>query len=67
MHLSCRCLNCIMPPHILRKLLESKDKDVRQNALNTLASTALLRGQRAALAGFAATAADSDDCGQQSD
>jgi Zn-dependent metalloprotease len=56
MHLSCRCLNCIMPPHILRKLLESKDKDVRQNALNTLASTALLRGQRAALAGFAATA-----------
>ncbi|AWM36728.1 Protease PrtS precursor [Gemmata obscuriglobus] len=42
-----RCLNCITPPHILEKLLESKDKDIRQAALSTLLTTARLRGERA--------------------
>lgn len=41
-----RCLNCITPPHLLKKLLESKDKDIRDVALNTLLATAQLRGER---------------------
>src|SRR5262249_39639869 len=52
---TCRCLNCITPPHMLKKLLESKDKDIRQAALNTLLSTARMRGERS-LRGFAAAA-----------
>lgn len=43
---TCRCLNCITPPHLLKKLLESKDKDIRDVALNTLLATAQLRGER---------------------
>src|SRR4051794_23839730 len=43
---NCRCLNCIMPPHILHRLLESDNEDVRKAALNTLLSTERLRGQR---------------------
>ncbi len=43
---TCRSLNCITPPHILRKLLESKDRDVREAALKTLLGTANLRGAR---------------------
>jgi len=31
----CYCLNCITPPHMLRKLLESIDKEIREAALNT--------------------------------
>jgi len=50
---TCRCLNCITPPHILRKLLESKDKDIRQAALNTLLSTSRLRGERSVRSSFA--------------
>lgn len=49
---SCRCLNCIIPPHLLRKLLESDNKEVRQAALNTLLGTARLRGQRSLRATF---------------
>lgn len=41
-----RCLNCIMPPHILEKLLESRDSAIRRAALETLLSTARLRGER---------------------
>ena len=52
----CRCLNCITPPHVLKKLLESKDADVRQAALNTLISTARLRGERAVRGLLAAAA-----------
>ena len=53
---TCRCTNCITPPHLLRKLLESSDREVREAALNTLISTARLRGERAVRAqqGFAA-------------
>ncbi len=49
---TCRCLNCIIPPHLLRKLLESDNKEVRQAALNTLLGTARLRGQRSLRATF---------------
>lgn len=42
-----RCLNCITPPHILKKLLQSGDTDVRDAALNTLLATQQLRGERA--------------------
>jgi Zn-dependent metalloprotease len=50
----CGCLNCIMPPHMLQKLLESKDKDIREAAMNTLMANAMLRGERAVRATFAA-------------
>jgi len=43
---TCHCLNCITPPHLLRKLLESDDRDIRQSALNTLLMTERLRGER---------------------
>ncbi len=46
MNKSCYCLNCITPPHLLKKLLESKDRDVREAAYNTLLATARLRGER---------------------
>src|SRR5262249_12365690 len=44
------------PPHILQKLLEHRDKEIRQAALKTLMATSRMRGQRRALAGFAAVA-----------
>jgi Zn-dependent metalloprotease len=56
----CRCLNCIMPPHILRKLLESKDKNVREAALNTLLASTRLRGQRMTRAAFFSAAASAN-------
>jgi len=43
---SCRCLNCITPPYLLKQLLESKDRNIRDAALNTLLTTARLRGER---------------------
>lgn len=46
MHRSCRCVSCITPPHLLRKLLESQDPQLREAALNTLLTTAKLRGER---------------------
>jgi Zn-dependent metalloprotease len=53
---TCRCLNCITPPHLLKKLLESRDRDVREAALNTLLATARMRGERSVRAAtFAAT------------
>lgn len=53
----CRCINCITPPHMLKKLLESKNKDIRQAAINTLVATARLRGERAVRGQMSATAA----------
>lgn len=46
-------LNCIMPPHLLQKLMESQRADVRQAALATLLSTERLRGERAVRAAMA--------------
>lgn len=55
----CRCINCITPPHILKKLLESKEEAIRRAALHTMLETARLRGERAvrSLAGFMASPA----------
>lgn len=47
-----RCLNCITPPHLLQKLLQHKDKDVRQSALRTLLATTRMRGERTVTAAF---------------
>lgn len=57
---SALCVNCITPPHLLKKLLESSDRDVRDAALVTLLATAQLRGERnvRALAGFLSAPAD---------
>jgi Zn-dependent metalloprotease len=41
-----RPLNCIVPPHILDKLLESSDAAVREAAMNTILTTTRLRGER---------------------
>jgi Zn-dependent metalloprotease len=42
-----RCsVNCIVPPHILVKLLESKDRKLREAALNTLLSSTQIRAKR---------------------
>ena len=53
---SCRCLNCITPPHILKKLAESDDADIRRSALKTLMATSQMRGRRAVQAGLMAVA-----------
>ena len=41
-----RALNCIVPPHILDKLLDNDDAAVRGAAMRTLLTTTRLRGQR---------------------
>jgi Zn-dependent metalloprotease len=52
-----RRLNCIVPPHLLEKLLRSDDGEVHQAALATMLTTASLRGERAVRASFAGAAA----------
>ena len=42
----------ILPPYLMEKLLESKDRDDRRVALNTLFTTATLRGERSVRATF---------------
>jgi Zn-dependent metalloprotease len=42
----CRCINCITPPHVLKKLMESSDSRIREAALRTLLATSRLRGER---------------------
>ena len=42
MRLACRCPQCITPPHLLLKLMQSADKDIRQAALNTLLALSLI-------------------------
>lgn len=51
----CRCINCIMPPYILKKLLENPDAKIRDAAFRTLLTTSRLRGERRVrgLVGFA--------------
>jgi Zn-dependent metalloprotease len=49
-----RALSCITPPHILRKLLDNPNRDIRDAALNTLLTTARLRGERSLRASFLA-------------
>ncbi len=43
-------LHCIVPPKLLERLLQSTDPEVREAAMNTIVSTARLRGQRELLA-----------------
>jgi Zn-dependent metalloprotease len=47
-------MNCIVPPHILRKLLESKDRQLRASALRSLLISGQIRAQRTILAGLPA-------------
>jgi Zn-dependent metalloprotease len=56
-----RPINCITPPHLLQKLLESDDQDIRGAALNTLLGNAQLRGERTVRASFAGAAVAPDD------
>lgn len=44
---STRRLNCITPPFLLTRLLESDNEGIRRAALSTLVTTAHLRGERA--------------------
>jgi Zn-dependent metalloprotease len=57
---TCRCLSCITPPHLLRKLLESQDQVIRQTALNTLLTTARLRGERSVRSSLTFASAPTD-------
>ncbi len=54
----CRCINCITPPHLLKKLLENPDNRIRDAALRTLLTTSRLRGERSVLGIVAFAAAD---------
>ncbi|MCA1454728.1 M4 family metallopeptidase [Bradyrhizobium sp. BRP22] len=56
---SCRCINCITPPHVLKKLLDNSDARVRDAALRTLLATSRLRGERSVRSLFASAAAAS--------
>ncbi len=64
MRRTCRCVNCIVPPHMLRKLLENDDPDVRRVALSTWLSTERLRGERA-VRGLAGATATSPSAGRR--
>jgi hypothetical protein len=39
-------LHCIVPPHLIRKLAESKDPAIRARAMQALALSARIRGRR---------------------
>jgi Zn-dependent metalloprotease len=41
-----KAINCIVPPHILKKMVESDNQRVREAALRTLVASASIRGQR---------------------
>lgn len=69
-----RPIHCIIPPYILEKLMENGEGEVRQAALDTLLTTARLRGERSlrrGLTGLAATPGDARrtifDCEQSED
>jgi Zn-dependent metalloprotease len=52
--LQSRPCNCITPPHLLDKLLESDDTAIREAAQQTLIASAALRGERRVRPAFAA-------------
>jgi Zn-dependent metalloprotease len=60
----CRCINCITPPHLLKKLLENSDGKVRDAALRTIVSTSRLRGERN-IRGLVASAAVASSHGRR--
>src|SRR5262249_22516728 len=45
-----RPLACIVPPHVFQKLLESKDRRLREAAMRTLLMSTQIRSQRTLLA-----------------
>ncbi|WP_055525829.1 M4 family metallopeptidase [Streptomyces graminilatus] len=51
-----RRVNCIIPPHLLDKLLDSEHTGVRKAALDTMLTTARLRGERGLRASFVGAA-----------
>jgi Zn-dependent metalloprotease len=59
-----RCLNCIMPPHILHKLLDSGEAKIKDAALGTLLTTARLRGERR-IRSFAGAVGSSPSAGRR--
>jgi Zn-dependent metalloprotease len=54
-----RTLNCIVPPHVLNRLLESSDAAIREAARSTLLATTRLRGEREVRGSLLALAAPS--------
>ncbi|MEU3841146.1 M4 family metallopeptidase [Streptomyces sp. NPDC028635] len=50
-------LHCIIPPHLLDKLMRSDDSEVHQAAVATMLTTAALRGERTVRASLSGTAA----------
>jgi len=60
----CRCINCITPPHILKRLLENSDSRIRDAALRTLLASSRLRGERA-IRGLVASAATASSHGRR--
>jgi Zn-dependent metalloprotease len=63
MNRSCRCLSCITPPHILKRLLQSSDPVIHDAALSTLLTTAELRGERMVRASMAGSLSSSPSDG----
>src|SRR5262245_39128008 len=47
-----RPVMCIVPPHIFQKLLDSRDRKLRELALNTLIASTKFRAQRSLLGGL---------------
>jgi len=45
-------INCIVPPHMLRKLLTSSDAQIRKSALSTLLATTGMRSSRTLMTEF---------------
>lgn len=60
----CHCINCITPPHMLKKLLDNTDSRIRDAALRTLVSTSRLRGERK-IRGLVAAAATPSSHGRR--
>lgn len=50
---TCRCVSCITPPHMLKKMLDNKDPEIRKIAVDTLVTTAGLRAERTVRASMA--------------
>lgn len=52
-----RGLNCIMPPHLLDRLVQSDDPTVRDAAIRTLVASAEMRGERSVVPAISAALA----------
>jgi Zn-dependent metalloprotease len=52
-----RGLNCITPPHLLDRLVQSDDREIREAAIRTLVASAEMRGQRSVVPAMVAALA----------